>query len=210
MKNYYYLTGSDGAGKTTLLENIKSKLNDNNIKNTYVWLRSPKITSKPLMVYCRLVGLTKYKIIDGEQYGVHDFHKSKMVSKIFPYLQLIDFKIKWYLKKRKIPKDDVILFDRFNIDTLADLMIDTKNLELHKTNIGKKFLNFLPNRMNVIILMVEEDIIRQRKKDTLYDENLNFKLKVYKKLAEDLDIKIVNNNDSIEDTKSQISNYFKI
>jgi len=210
MKNYYYLTGSDGSGKTTFIEDIECRLSNKNIKTTHIWLRSPKITSKPLMAYCRLVGLTKYKNIDGVKYGWHNFHKSKFVSKIFPYLQLIDFKIKWYFLKRRIPEDSVLLFDRFNIDTLADLMVDTKNLELHKTNVGKEFINFLPDRRNLAMLMVDEEITRQRKKDTLYDEKLNFKLKVYKKLANDLDIKIVMNNSNIEDARMQILNYFEI
>ncbi|RPD98005.1 hypothetical protein EGM88_07530 [Aureibaculum marinum] len=210
MMSYYYLTGSDGSGKTTFIKKLQKELKSKNIKTTSVWLRSPKITSKPLMAYCRLVGLTKYKIIDGEKYGAHHFYKSKFVSKIFPYLQFIDFKLKWYLIQKKIPKNTILLFDRFNIDTLADLMVDTKNLELHRSYIGKKFLNFLPNRNNVIILMVKEDIIRQRKKDTLYDEQLSFKLKVYNKLGEDLNIKIIDNNKDYQTVYEDIKNYLKI
>ena len=210
MKDYYYLTGSDGSGKTTFIEEIEGKLEAKKIKTTYIWLRSPKITSKPLMAYCRMVGLTEYTIIDNVKYGIHNFHKSKFVSKVFPYLQFIDFKIKWFFKKIKIPKGNIILFDRFNIDTLADLMVDTKNLELHKSKLGKKFLKFIPDRSNLIILMVDEDIIRKRKKDTLYDQKLKLKLKVYKRLADDLDIKIIYNNFGIEETKRQILNHFNI
>ncbi len=161
------------------------------------------------MLYCRLIGLTKYKVINNVKYGVHDFHKSTFVSFLFPFLQLIDFKIKWFLEKQRICEDDVILFDRYNLDTLADLMVDTHNIQLHKTWLGKQFIKMLPKNSNVLILKVNENVIRERKKDTLYDENLALKIKVYEILSEDLGIKTVDNNRNIDMVKKEIINHIK-
>lgn len=208
MRNYYYLTGPDGVGKTTFIKEVEKILQQNNINTTHIWLRSPKIFSKPLMAYCRLVGLTKRPVIDGIRYSKHEFYRSSWVSKVFPIIQLIDFKIKWILLKFKVNDGQTVLYDRFNIDTLADLMVDTKNMDLHRTNIGKRFLTFLPNFENVIILIVDENIIRKRKKDTLYDKHLGYKIKVYKQLSKDLNIKLVVNNGTLNETKDIILEKF--
>jgi thymidylate kinase len=201
-----YIAGPDGIGKTTYLEYVESTLSENPTR--HIWIRSPKILSKPLMAYCRLVGLTKYKTIDGIKYGIHLFYKSSWVSWLFPILQLIDFKIKWKLEKRKVKPSEVVLFDRFNIDTLADLMVDTHKMELHKTWIGKKFIEMLPQNTKVVILHVEEETIRSRKKDTLHDENLALKIKVYDILSKDLNLKVIDNNRSLSVVKDEIVNYF--
>jgi len=202
-----YITGTDGSGKTTFLNDIESKLS---VATKHIWIRSPKITSKPLMVYCRLVGITTYKTIDGIKYGKHEFYKSNFVSWLFPILQLIDFKIKWYFQKRKIKPDEILLFDRFSLDTLADLMVDTKRLDLHKTSIGKAFINMIPQNTKVLIPMVDEDTIRNRKKDTLHDEHLADKINVYSILSKDLAIKIIDNNRDYKEVKKDVFNYLEI
>jgi len=200
-----YIAGPDGIGKTTHLRHINQVVA--NKKTRHIWIRSPKIISKPLMGYCRLVGLTKYKLIDGVRYGTHDFYKSAIVSWLFPVLQLIDFKIKWKIEKRKITNNDVLLFDRFNLDTLADLMVDTHNMSLHKTWIGKSFIKILPHNSKVVILEVDEKVIRYRKKDTLFDENLELKLKVYKILSRDLNIRVIDNNRDFNIVNKELIKY---
>jgi len=210
MSLVYYITGPDGSGKTTFLEDIEKKLESENKEFSHVWIRSPKILSKPLMFYCRLIGLTKYKTIDGVKYGKHEFYKSSFVSWLFPILQFLDFKIKWYLKKEKNEKNKVLLFDRFSLDTLADLMVDTNRLDLHKTKIGKAFINLIPSNANLVIPLVTEETIRSRKKDTLHDEHLLKKIEVYKILSKDLKIKTIDNNQEYIISKKELFNYFNL
>ncbi len=202
-----YISGPDGVGKTMYINYIKRTIEEK--KTKHIWIRSPKIISKPLMLYCRLIGLTKYKVINNVKYGVHDFHKSTFVSLLFPFLQLIDFKIKWFLERRRICVDDIILFDRYNLDTLADLMVDTHKMNLHKTWVGKQFIKMLPKKSNVLILKVNKNVIRKRKVDTLYDKNLALKIKVYDILSEDLGIKTIDNNRNIDVVKKEIINHIK-
>ncbi len=211
MKNScFYIAGPDGIGKTTYIKSIEKDLNSNNKSTHHIWIRSPKILSKPLMAICRLVGLTTYKTINGIKYGQHHFYKSKFVSWLFPKLQLIDFKIKWNAQKKSIQKDDVILFDRFSLDTLADLMVSTQNYNLHKSKVGKAFINLLPDNLKLIILEVEEDVIRKRKLDTLYDKNLAAKIKVYKILSNDLNLKVIDNNRDIKSVKKEIKEFINV
>lgn len=205
--NCIYIAGSDGSGKTTLLKDIEKKLLSNSINTRHIWIRSPKILSKPLMAYCRLVGLTKYKTINGVKYGKHEFYKSKFVSWLFPILQLVDFKIKWFFEKRKIKPNEIILFDRFNLDTLCDLMVDTKRMDLHKSWMGKSFMKLSPNNCKLIILKVDADVVRSRKLDTLHDEQLDEKIKIFKFLSEELKIKLIENNLEYSIVKHKVVNY---
>lgn len=198
-----YLTGADGSGKSTLLNAIKIELQNRGIETTTVWLRSPKIFSKPLMAYCRLKGYTKYFMKDGVKYGYHNFSSSKAVSFLFPFLQYIDFRIALLLRKQP---HGVILYDRFVLDTLADLMVSTRRLNLHKTWIGRRFLCLMPLSTKVFIIMVDELIIRQRKQDTLHDPNLALKVEVYRILAKDLNIEILDNNGDFLSTLKDLIN----
>lgn len=203
---FIYLTGPDGSGKTSFLKEIESHLRDKGRITKHIWLRSPKILSKPLMLYCRLVGLTKYETIEGVKYGSHEFYRSRFVSWLFPILQLIDFKIKNYsvLRNLKSNSDITVLFDRYALDTLADLMVDTGRYNLHKKKIGKDFIKLIPDDTKIVVLKVEEDEIRRRKKDTLHDPHLSEKVKVYNILIKDLNLRSIDNNDSFEIVKEQI------
>lgn len=207
MNYFYYIAGPDGVGKTTYLKNFEDDLVKQGKKTRHIWIRSPKIFSKPLMAYCRLVGLTKYNTIDGVSYGRHDFYKSKFVSWLFPIVQLIDFKIKWKIAKKKITSDEVILFDRFSIDTLADLMVDTHRLTLHRTKIGKSYLKIIPKNIKTVFLHVDEQTIRNRKKDTLHDEKLAMKIKVYQILSKDLGIEVIDNNRSFLEVENDLKRF---
>lgn len=197
MVKHIYLCGSDGSGKTTLLELLEEELHKRGRITNHIWIRSPKILSKPLMAYCRLTGLTKYFYKNGIRYGSHEFHKSKFVSCLFPYLQYLDMKLVLLFKKQI---KGIALYDRYILDTLADLMVDTHRLDLHKKSIGKAFLSLLPEKKSVFFIDVDEDIIRKRKSDTLHDPNISVKIEVYKILARDLGLEIVQNNGDIADT----------
>ncbi len=206
----YYLTGPDGSGKTTFLKEIEKILNENGEIPIHIWLRSPKIFSKPLMGLCRLVGLSKYQYIDGIKYGKHQFYRSKIVTWLFPILQLIDFKMKWSLMKKKVSNNRIILFDRFVLDTLADLMVDTHRFDLHKKWIGKQYLKMLGDDIKTIVLKVDADVIKQRKLDTKFDPNTELKNKVYSILSKDLNLKEVCNNRDMNTVKEDIIKGFNL
>jgi thymidylate kinase len=194
MPESIYICGPDGSGKSTFLNEIQKYLEEKNERTKYVWLRSPKILSKPLMGFCRFVGLTRYFVINGTRYGGHEFYRSKVVSCIFPILQLTDFKIMNFFLKKKFNKSDFILIDRHAIDTLADLMVDTHRFDLHQMWIGRSFINLLPENTKIIVLDVEEDTLRNRKNDVRYDPQLTNKIKVYRILGKDLRLIKIDNN----------------
>jgi len=205
-----YITGPDGSGKTSYLKEVERKLIEQNKKYKHIWIRSPKITSKPLMLLCRITGLTKYKVIDGVKYGKHEFYRSKFVSWLYPILQYIDFRIKWYLEKRKLKKSEIALFDRHAIDTLIDIMVDTGKIVLHKKRLGKAFIRLIPKNTSIIVMDTKEAIIRSRKKDTLHDEHLAQKVNAYREVSESLGLKVIDNNRPYEEVKKDVFNYLGV
>ena len=209
MVKSYYITGPDGSGKTTYIKEIENYFSKQNIPTQHIWLRSPKITSKPLMAFCRLIGLTKYHTINGIRYGGHEFYRSRVISWLFPILQLVDFKLKWFFLQKKINSKNILLFDRFALDTLADLMCDTHRFKLHKTWLGKQFIKSIPQNTKTIILKVNTETIRSRKLDTKHDPNLDTKVKVYNILSEDLNIEWIDNEQSKEKVLEQLLNKIK-
>ena len=199
-----YLIGTDGSGKTTYIKKLQKKYN---INFEYIWIRSPKIFSKPLMLICRIFGLTNYKYINNVKFGKHSFEKSKFVSLVYPYLQLLDFKIVWFFKRRFIQNNKNMIFDRFSIDTLADIMISTKKMYIHKTWVGKQFINAIPENTILLNIYVNEKNIKKRKFDTKFDELIELKIKVYKILCDYLNIPLFDNNKNITLVFNEICSY---
>ncbi len=210
MRQYFYLTGPDGSGKTSLMEMLREELHKKGISTEHVWLRSPKILSKPLMAWCRLVGLTKYETIGGMKYGAHQFYRSAWVSWLFPWLQWADFNIKNNAIRRKIEKSkaQAVLYDRYALDTLADLMVDTGRWGLPSSSLGKKFRRLLPDGIHILVVRVEEETIRNRKMDTLYDPHLDRKIKAYEIIAKEFEIPILDNNGPMEEVRKEMLKAF--
>ena len=206
----YYITGSDGSGKTSFLKEVERKLIQQQIKYKHIWIRSPKITSKPLMLFCRITDLTKYKIVDGVKYGKHEFYHSKFVSWLYPLLQYIDFRIKWNLEKRKLNGSEILLFDRHAIDTLIDIMIDTGKMDLHQKRLGRAFIRLIPKNSSIIVMDVDDTFIRVRKRDTLHDEHLSQKVTAYRSVSESLGLKVIDNNRPYEKVKKDVFNYLGV
>jgi len=122
-----YVMGIDGSGKTTVVENLSKLLEDKGYHVYAEWLRFNHVLSKPLLGFCRLVGLTRYEKKDGIRIGYHEFHRSKVISWLYIYLQYLDaLRVRIFRIDPKIrQKNCVLILDRFVYDIIIDLMIDT-------------------------------------------------------------------------------------
>jgi thymidylate kinase len=205
------IIGVDGVGKTAHVRKLLETLDDKKIPNKYVWFRFYHFSSLLLLIYCRLVHLTVYEIKNGQKIGRHEFYKSKIISFLYPYLLFIDmyplYIIKIYLPLRL---GYTMICDRFVYDTLVDLMIDLKNFEIYQKFSGKLFLR-LNKRVNKMILLdLDESIIRERRKDLMVDQSLEERRKVYKQLAKVFNIKMIDNSKNFNEVNDSIIKYMGI
>lgn len=207
---FYYIAGPDGSGKSTHLEALREGLAAAGITGVHIWLRSPKLLSKPLLLFCRLAGFTRYETVEGIRTGTHDFYRSKLISWKYPWLQYLDMRIYMYLKvKRRFKARSVNVFlDRYVLDTLADLMVDTRRFDLHKKPVGRLFLKLMPPLESIVILDAEEEVMRKRKRDVSVDPNVAFKLKAFRTLAQDLGITLIDNNREFPEVHQDIRDFF--
>lgn len=172
----------------------------------HVWLRYPKILSKPLMAYCRWVGLTKYWYVDGVRVGVHEFYHSWFVSHLYPWLQLIDLRIMAFIKLR-LPcflNHNVIVMDRFAIDTLVDVMTDTRRYDLLSKAVGRGYVNTIPHGTQLVVLNVSPLLLKKRRKDVEHDVTTEERRRLFVSVAKHLHIPIINADQPLQETYNEI------
>jgi thymidylate kinase len=92
---------------------------------------------------------------------------------------------------------DVIIFDRSPIDTLVDIIADTR-LSVGRETFQKLFLSLLPRNSVVIILDINEEIALARKRDILGKFYLSVRRGIYLKLAQLYRWYVISTNGSFE------------
>ncbi len=209
-KKFICIIGLDGAGKTTHINILINKLKIDG-RYRYTWFRYNHLLSIFLLIYCRLAKLTVYEKINGEKIGRHEFYRSKIVSKLYPWILFIDT-IPTYILKISIPTclGYNIICDRFIYDTLVDLMIDLNDFDIHKKMIGRLFISLIPKNSNIILLDLDESIIRERRKELINDKSLTVRRIAYNKISKEFNIPIIQNNQSIHDVSRQINKILEL
>ncbi len=203
-----YLTGADGSGKTFFAEKLIDELNKRDILTSHLWSRFNNIISKPLLGFCRLIGLNYYEKHNGVTVGYHDFEKSKVISWLFIFFQLVDtwlvtvFKV----RPRTNKNNEILVCDRGAYDTLIDVMVDTKNTNLYKTSLGKAFLKLLPRPHEVIFLAREPEKIFESRPDVKFDKNFKLRYELYMACSKEFNWTIIDNNGMPEETLKAVLN----
>ena len=178
------------------------------LKAKRVWLRFNYFFTKPVLLYCRLTGLTRRPARDGRKISVHDFYRSHFIGNLVQYLHLIDTCLHYFIRvviPLKFTKT-YILCDRFVYDILADFMIENRDMSIPKKRIGKLLLGLLPANALVVYFKVDKEEIIRRKPEVLDDdEDYDFKYAVYKELEKYFDFNIVDNNRNIQSVFKEIS-----
>jgi len=187
------IIGPDGVGKTTQANMLLKIFNETGKKYEYKWHRFFHFFSLPVLAIAKLLGYSKTERYGRYKIGYHQFYKSRLISVLYTYLLFLDTMIstllKMYLPVKLFKK--CFIADRFVYDTLVDLMISTKNYTLYKDRIGKFFLRMVPKWSTTILLIANENELKKRRIDVLYDKTLSQKIFLYKALAEECNIPLV-------------------
>lgn len=205
----FCIMGVDGAGKTTHTKILMNRLDNSQMKYKYVWFRFFHYTSYIILFYCKITGLTRYENIDGEKLGYHEFHKSKIISTLYPYFLFVDMVPAYFFKIfLPIKLGYILVCDRFIYDTLVDLMIDLEDFEIYNKYPVKLFLKLIPDNNLTIFLCLDEETIRNRREDLEHDTTLNKRILAYEKISKEFNIKKIKNDKKIETVSEKIFKYF--
>ncbi len=188
------ISGPDGVGKTTQVNLIIKELTDKGIKCTHKWIRFPFLLSMPLLIAARLSGRTEMTTLEsGRRIGYHHFHDSNIISRIYPILLYLDTKIHLILRVKlsNLVAKKIIVCDRFVYDILVDLMISIGERDLNRKNIGHRFTMLIPPNTKTVILLGNEETLRSRRDDVEMDKTLLEKIFLYRKIAEDQGLPII-------------------
>ena len=125
------LIGPDGTGKSTFTRHLIDKIDENGGTASRIWLRYPFFFSIPILVYCRLTGLSYYLENQGVRYGVWEMWRSRWVPFLFSWCQLVDTFL-FILVKIYLPlwMGRNVICDRYVHDVLVDLMLGIGELKL--------------------------------------------------------------------------------
>jgi thymidylate kinase len=195
--HFIYFTGVDGSGKTTIVSLLSEEFEKRGLRTKRVWLRFNYLFTKPVLLFCRITGLTRRPLRGGKKISVHDFYKSPFIGKSVQYLHLLDTCIHFFFRvylPMKIKKTH-ILCDRFVYDILADFMVENRNLTLPNKQIAKLLHMLIPADAMVFNVKVDKDEIIRRKPEVLNDdEDYDLKYEAYRALEEYIKADVINNN----------------
>ncbi len=206
---FIYFAGVDGSGKSTYVDMLIKEFEKRGLHAKRVWLRFNYLFTKPVLLYCRLTGLTRRPVRGGKKISVHEFYRAPIVGSIVKYLHLLDtfihtiFKVYLPLKFSSTH----IICDRFVYDIIADLMIENRDLVLQNKAIGNLFLRLLPEEALVFYFKVDKHEIILRKPEVLIDdEDYALKYDTYCCLEKDIDGEFIDNNQDVFSGLDKIMN----
>jgi len=146
-------SGMDGTGKSTHAKALKEKFEKLGIPCEIVWTRWRPVITYPIMGLIYVLKRWRRK----------DYHKSKILRKIWAYLTILDFAYFHLFKvKPSLFKGKVVICDRYIYDHIADLMHDG----LYNENAVKFLLKLIPNPNLSLIFDVPVSTAMVRKPDT--------------------------------------------
>ncbi len=200
------ISGADGCGKTTIIRSMRSMLSELGVPSRYVWLRYNHYMSRGLLAFCRLAGLTRYEEIGGVRVGYHEFYRSKAISWIFIVLVYLDTLIASIIKVY-IPhflRNHVIICDRWILDILVDLELDTRIRFDPSTGIGRIFVRLVPMRCHSFVIYRDQQALIESRKENALDRNFSKRLSLYERQGGCRGVTSILNDHSAEATARRI------
>lgn len=203
-----YFVGIDGSGKTTLAKKLCDELGSKGFRVSLVWLRMNYLFTKPLLLLCRILGLTKRPVVDGRKISVHEFYRSPMIASLVRGLHAFDtflhYVVKIYLPLKFTNK--VIVCDRFIYDVFIDFSVEGR-----KANIFDSLLFRVCNRLMLrdaatLLICTPREHILERRPDVLqYDPDYACREKLFQDLSQRKDVLLIHNTQSLDFAYRQIT-----
>lgn len=184
MEQVICLVGCDGSGKSTLARFVVDELKRRGHRPVLMWSRYNHFFSKPLLAVARLLGYSPKEVHDGVTFGYHEFYRVAWLKWSFIFLQVLDVNLAIRKQVRAARrKGDVLVFERSPWDTLADIMLDTRNERLAETCWGRWIVSSMESRSTVFWVQRDVDAILRTRSELRFDRDLLRKIRNYETLA---------------------------
>jgi len=177
------------------------------IQSRVIWLRMNYLLTRPVLLYCRLAGLTRRPVINGQKISIHEFQQTPVIARLVQVLHLIDTAcacfFKAYLPMRL--GGETIVCDRFVYDVLIDFIVESGDSKLHDRPLARRLLGLMPGKAQVILIKVKRELLIERRPDVLeMDPYFDVRFAEYTALDQRYDLQVVHNNGSKEDALGEI------
>lgn len=196
------ISGVDGCGKTTAIEGVRLELESRGYKTSYAWLRYNHYLTKIFHAFCRLAGFTQYEWHDGIRVGYHEFYRSTPISHLAIILNFIDTLLASFFLVY-IPAlftKRIIICDRWVVDILIDLQVDTRKYLGPDSFWGRIFLKLVPRNAKCFVILRDTSLIEAARPEHAYDKNYIPRRELFAQWSEDPCCIAVDNNGSVNDT----------
>lgn len=206
MNKIIIVSGIDGSGKTTIIEAVKKELSSQGRESSYVWLRYNHYLTKFLLAFCKVIGLTKYEHFEKSRVGYHNFHTSKVISWLFIGFTFVDTLVVSFFKVYlpALLSKKIIICDRWIVDILIDLEVDTKLNFSHGSFVSRLFKSLLPANNQYFIIKRGFNIVRQARDESMNDRNFPRRYELYERHSKESEVQIIDNNGTLENTIRQV------
>ncbi len=194
-----FFSGIDGSGKTVLADTLVGELEKRGLPVRYVWMRYNHYLTKPLLAFCRAVGLTTYETVEGQKIGVHHFYKSRLVSFLFVALTFLDTGAASLLRLRlsKWMHRRVVVCDRFVLDILVDLMIDIGKPRMFEGFWGAAFRKLLPRDGKCFYIRRPFDAVLDARPELKGDAFVQQRIELYQALVYRWGVQVIDNSGTL-------------
>ena len=184
------LSGPDGTGKSTISDSVIKSFSDKGITYNHIWLRFNHYTAKVVNLFGRITGRSYYKKYTWGKVGYHDYNGIiGSVYIISVYLDHILFQV--FFKKKNLKSNTRYLIDRYIIDVIADLIVDTNKTKMIFAMFGPFLMNELKHT-NAYILKCDKNIVIVRRPDINDDKSYDKKIVAYNQIASKFNIPQLN------------------
>jgi len=204
---YVIISGIDGSGKTTIIEGVRKELHSRGKSTCYVWLRYNHVLVKPIHAIGRLVGLSRRRSNEeGKIVWHHEFYRCRPFCGLYILLTYVDSLLGrlriWNIARRAKP--DVFICDRWVLDILIDLVIDTRRPALLRGGWPKMFTSILPENTRQYLIKRDAKDILDARPEYCQDREFRFRQIIYDRLEKQEGVTVINNNRSVSDAAELI------